>query len=554
MARFKFIFLILIAFSNITYAKQPNVIIFLVDDLGWADISLRGAPISTPNIDSIFEEGVDLQRFYATPICSPTRAALMTGRDPMKLGVSYAVIMPWMNNGIHPEEMFMPQAFQSAGYQTALVGKWHLGHSQAIFHPNQRGFDNFYGHLHTEVGYFSPFANLGGADFQRNGVTVTDEGYETFLLADEADRWIRSRDPAKPFFLYMPFIAPHSPLEAPEDYVAKYADLEDTRELTRSESIDRTRRMNPAGSARPIYAAVVDALDDAIGKVLTTLKEEGIEEETIILFSSDNGGAAYAGGGADNYPLRGGKGTTYEGGIRVIAAMKWKGKIEPGSSFESTMTVMDVFPTLAAAAEIPTLASKTLDGRNMLPQILNNKDIALKSEIYFASETPNYGEFHTTVFNDDWKLVQVITSSLYEVNIENQLFNISKDPNEENDLSAKYPSLVRDYAEKIRNWRALHPISGTRSQLVPPPGWRAPKDWSRYTIPIAELDDDSSLGFGAHAHQVLDFLLKDHGRIVYDCPQGDWQRGKCDPEYQCTYEELRNSKCTPTGPRKQHEH
>ena len=121
MARFKFIFLILIACSNIAYAKQPNVIIFLVDDLGWADISLRGAPISTPNIDSIFEEGVDLQRFYATPICSPTRAALMTGRDPMKLGVSYAVIMTWMNNGIHPEEMFMPQAFKSAGYQTCLL-------------------------------------------------------------------------------------------------------------------------------------------------------------------------------------------------------------------------------------------------------------------------------------------------------------------------------------------------------------------------------------------------------------------------------------------------
>ena len=120
---------------NLEAESKPNVIIFLVDDLGWADISLRGAPFDTPNIDSLFQEGMSLDRFYATPICSPTRAALMTGRDPMRLGVAYGVIMPWMNNGIHPDEHFMPQSFQANGYQTAIVGKWHLGHSQAIFHP-----------------------------------------------------------------------------------------------------------------------------------------------------------------------------------------------------------------------------------------------------------------------------------------------------------------------------------------------------------------------------------------------------------------------------------
>ena len=330
--------------------KRPNVIIFLVDDLGWADISLRGAPIDTPAIDSLFSEGLTLDRFYTTPICSPTRAALMTGRDPLRLGISYSVVMPWMNNGVHPDEHFMPESFKAAGYQTAMVGKWHLGHSQEIFHPNARGFDDFYGHMHTEVGYFPPFANQGGIDFQRNGKTISDEGYETFLLADEASRWIKARDKNKPFFLYMPFIAPHTPLEAPDDLVQKYKNLEDTRKLTRSVAIDRTRTLGGfLPSARPIYAAVVDGLDQAIGKVLDTLANEGIEEETIILFSSDNGGAAYAGGGADNFPLRGGKGDTYEGGIRVIAAVKWKGKLEAGKNFESIMTVMDVFPTLASA-------------------------------------------------------------------------------------------------------------------------------------------------------------------------------------------------------------
>ena len=163
---YKYLFLAILTLGIHAEDKKPNVIIFLVDDLGWADISLRGADIDTPAIDSLFSEGMTLDRFYATPICSPTRAALMTGRDPMRLGMAYGVVMPWMNNGIHPDEHFMPESFQAAGYQTAMVGKWHLGHSQETFHPNSRGFDDFYGHMHTEVGYFPPFANLGGVDFQ----------------------------------------------------------------------------------------------------------------------------------------------------------------------------------------------------------------------------------------------------------------------------------------------------------------------------------------------------------------------------------------------------
>ena len=528
---FKILFITLasLIFTTSANEKRPNVIIFLVDDLGWADISLRGAPIDTPAIDSIFSEGLTLNRFYATPICSPTRAALMTGRDPLRLGISYSVVMPWMNNGVHPDEHFMPESFKAAGYQTAIVGKWHLGHSQEIFHPNARGFENFYGHMHTEVGYFPPFANQGGIDFQRNGVTISDDGYETFLLADEASRWIKARDTKKPFFLYMPFIAPHTPLEAPADLVQKYKNLEDTRELTRSTAIDRTRKMGSVviPSARPMYAAVVDALDQAIGQVLDTLSAEDIEEETLILFSSDNGGAAYAGGGADNFPLRGGKGDTYEGGIRVIAAMKWKGKLAAGKSFDSIMTVMDVFPTLASASQVPMLNTKEIWGRDMWPAIRIGKDVKLDKEVYFASETPNYGEFHTTTFNDKWKLVQVITSSLLEINVENKLFDINSDPNEYNNLAAKYPKLVEMMANNIRKWRALHPISGVRAQLVPPPGWRAPKDWTSYTIPFEELQEDASLGFGAHAHEILDYLIKDHGRIIYDCKPGDWERGKC---------------------------
>ena len=170
----KYFFIFIFSFFSVSIFStlRPNVVIILVDDLGWADISYRGAPFNTPNIDSLFKDGVSLNRFYTTPICSPTRAALMTGRDPLKLGVAYSVIMPWMNNGIHTDEHFMPQSFKLNGYQTGMFGKWHLGHSQETFHPNQRGFDYFYGHLHTEVGYFSPFSNQGGIDFQRNGKTI----------------------------------------------------------------------------------------------------------------------------------------------------------------------------------------------------------------------------------------------------------------------------------------------------------------------------------------------------------------------------------------------
>ena len=176
-------------------------------------MGFRGGPIDTPSIDRLAAEGVELDRFYTTPICSPTRAALRAGRDPMRLVVAHVAIMPWRNNGIHPDEHFMPQSFQAAGYQTTLVGKCHLGHAQETCHPNRRGFDHFYGHLHTEeVGHCPPFSNQGGKDFQRNADSMGDQGYETYLLADEASRWIRERDKKRPFFLYVLFIPPHAPL------------------------------------------------------------------------------------------------------------------------------------------------------------------------------------------------------------------------------------------------------------------------------------------------------------------------------------------------------
>ncbi len=500
---------------------RPNVVIFLSDDLGWGDVGFHGGPIDTPALDRLAREGSEILRFYSTPICSPTRAALMTGRDPIRLGVVYATILPWLNHGIHTDEHFMSQSFQAAGYQTGIFGKWHLGHSQEIFHPNRRGFDHFYGHLHTEVGYFPPFSNLGGKDFQRNGQSIDEQGYETYLLAEEASRWIRTRNKDRPFFMYMPFIAPHTPLDAPDDLKAKYQDLKDDRQPARSPSDQKSRlaRLSGRKGLRQIYAAVVEGMDRAIAQVLDTLDREGIADNTIVLFFNDNGGqAVYGAGGADNHPLRGGKGEAFDGGIRVPAVIRWPGRIPAGQRIDQLMTVMDVFPTLAAAAGIPTGNALELDGLNLWPALSGGPVIPRKEYVIFASETPVRGSISFAALNDEWKLLLQVEENLLSVDVQSMLFRIREDPHEYQNLAQEHPRLVQKLTRKINYWRTLYPISGVRSQLVPPPGWRAPKDWAGYPVPLSELQDDTSTGMAPpNALRLLDYLHGERGRLIYNC-------------------------------------
>ena len=524
---------LLMMFVQVGFAgSQPNVIIMLADDLGWADVGYHSGDIETPSLDRLAAEGVRLDRFYTTPICSPTRAALMTGRNPIRLGVAYAVILPWDTNGIHPDEYFLPEAFLAAGYRTAMVGKWHLGHAQQTYHPNERGFEHFYGHLHTEVGYFSPFSNQGGTDFQRNGVTIDDEGYETFLLGDEASRYIRERDKDKPFFLYMPLLAPHTPLEAPDDLIEKYADIETDLPPARSQQTDGTRTMSRLmlrESARPMYAAVVDAMDQAIGQVLTTLDEEQISDETIVLFFSDNGGAAYSVGGANNAPLRGGKGETFEGGIRVVSLLRWPDQLAAGGKMESIMTVMDVFPTLMDAAGIEPGPHYPWDGRSLWPAIKDGKQQPRQDDVFFVSETPIYGQIMTTVFNEEWKLVQEIQQDQLTISVTPHLFNIKDDPNEYINLAAEHPDVVVAMSQRALEWRALYPISGTRSQLVAPPGWRAPLDWAGYPVPLSELQNEPARGMAPTKaiERILDAQHGERGRLTYGCNRPWYAAGAC---------------------------
>ena len=514
------------ATEPVSKRTRPNIVIMVADDIGYADPSFRGSEIETPNLDQLAADGMVLNRFYTAPICSPTRAALMTGRDPMRLGVAYGVILPWDSGGVHTSEHFMPESFQAAGYQTAIVGKWHLGHAQQVFHPNERGFDHFYGHLHTEVGYYPPFSILGGKDFQENGKTIDydqlgDEKYETFLLANHTSQWIEQRDKSTPFFLYLPFLAPHERLEAPQELVEKYQDIKDDRPPSRSPSDDFTKlsKLHGVKSRRPVYAAVVDAMDQAVGRVLVTLEEQGIADNTIVMFFSDNGATrVYGRGGGDNSPFRGGKAEVYEGGIRVVSILRWPNQIAAGQQLNDAMTVMDVFPTLAAAAGIKMLNNFELDGVDMTPALLQGREVE-HDTLYFSSEIPILNRFNFTAIEGDWKLVQWLDMQPMQTVVQHELFDLANDPGEYNNLADQHPGRVTRMAQQILERRALYPINGTRATIASPPGWHPPKDWASDPRPIAQLQGKAatSMAPDTKTEQRLDYMYGDRGRIIYNC-------------------------------------
>jgi arylsulfatase A-like enzyme len=427
----------------------PNIVIILADDLGSADLGFRGSEIQTPHIDRLASQGVRFGRFYSFPLCSPTRSALMTGRSPVRYGVMYEVIKSFSTYGVPPEEHFIPETFLAAGYQTAIVGKWHLGHARAHYLPNARGFEHAYGFLNGAIDYFTHVADRG-LDWHRDGRTLREEGYATDLIAAEAVRVIGGRDRGRPMFLYLPFSAPHGPLQAPERLIEKYAAI--------------------ANRGRRTYAAMVDALDQAVGRVLAALDQEGLRDNTLVLFFSDNGG--HVPSGASNAPLRGSKATAFEGGMRGPALMRWPARLRANTATPQVMTVMDVFPTLAAAAGITPANKLPLDGRNLWPEIAAGRS-APREELFFGVESR--GMFRLAVFHREWKLVREVPESGDGTNY---LFRIEDDPNETNDLAARHPDVVRDLAGRIEKWRSLHPPGGTRATDAPPPGWRAPQQWA----------------------------------------------------------------------------
>ena len=407
--------------SALADSARPNIIYILADDLGWKDVGYHGSDIKTPNIDKLAATGARLEEYYVQPMCTPTRAAFMTGRYPFRYGLQTAVIPSAGRYGLATDEFLLPQALKEAGYRTAIIGKWHLGHYQRRYWPRQRGFDYSYGPLIGEIDHFKHESH-NVSDWYRDNAPLKEAGYDTTLFGTDAVRLIGEQDTAKPLFLYLAFTAPHSPYQAPRSYLDMYKDIADP--------------------LRRAYAAQITAMDDEIGKVVNALERRKMRENTLIFFVSDNGGTRskmFAGEGEvkgelppDNGPYRDGKGSVYEGGTRVVALANWPGRIKPGIVNE-LIHVVDMYPTFTALGQAKPNQSKALDGVDVWPSISENKPSPRAEMVY------NVEPYRAGVRKGDWKLVW---TTLLPTSTE--LFDLSKDPAETTNLAGQNPEKVKE--------------------------------------------------------------------------------------------------------------
>ncbi|MBN2354592.1 arylsulfatase [candidate division KSB1 bacterium] len=449
--------------------KKPNIVILVADDLGWGDVGYHGAEFATPHIGRIVQEGVELDRFYTCPVCSPTRAGLLTGRYPIRFGLQRRTVKPWGTRGMPPEEETLPEMLESAGYKRrAIFGKWHLGRSTIKYHPLYQGFTHFIGHYGGSIDYFS-HKSMRALDWHRQLELNHDEGYSTHLIGDEAVRFIKESNDKEPFFLYVPFNAVHTPNDAPQEYLDRFSHI--------------------ANKKRQQKAAMTTAMDDNIGKILQALDEEKIADNTLVLFFSDNGGAT--GAGSTNMPLRGEKHDLFEGGIRVPAAIRWPSTIKGGRKVDVPMSYIDVLPTLQNVVGIKPDQNRILDGENVFDYIQGThtrRDWVFHS--YFAFWLPHkYSKTDPRIFTleinalhaDDWKLVR-IGPRLLEADdpikdSELYLFRINEDPYEEKNLAAENPDIVQKMLKEVVAFRRLQPKNVEPIALDPPKGWKPPETW-----------------------------------------------------------------------------
>ena len=422
-----FLFLFLAVCPTVVSAQsaatspKPHIILFVSDDMGWNEVGYHGSKIATPHIDRLAKEGVQLDRFYVHPICSPTRTALMTGRSPARFGITGAI-----GRGVVPlGEHFLPQTFQKAGYQTFMVGKWHLGERSDDYAPNARGFDHFFGFHGGGINYYTTDGSRARGWF-RNGQSVAPQGYSTDLLADEAIKLLKNRNKKKPVFLYLPFNAPHQPAQASERLLEKYRKLGFFG-----------RRVGQAGA--------IEAMDAAIGRVLATIEAEGISKETLVMFFCDNGsGGGRRGSTAlpGQLALRGGKGSVLEGGIRVPAVLRWPGVIRAGTTCSQLISAQDLFPTFAAAAGIKPANQKPFDGVNCWPAIIQNKPMK-RPPVIVAGPSGDFAVLH-----DQWKL----TWGQGQVS----LYNVKDDPTESKDVILNHPETAAKLADNLAPFSKLN--------------------------------------------------------------------------------------------------
>ncbi len=446
--------------------SKPNVLIILADDLGFNDVGYNGSIIRTPALDELASQGIVLDHFYAHPYCSPTRSALMTGDAPIRNGV----LRPFGKNSTKSlplERKIMPEYFREAGYQTYLVGKWHLGRSKRSQLPQARGFDHFYGHVTGGIGYWDK-VHGGGYDWQRNGETVREGGYATHLLSAEAQRLLTDREPGTPFFLLASFNAPHLPNEAPADTIASYSHIADLR-----------RRM---------HAAMVSELDAAVADIIDVLKRDEVLGNTIIWFLSDNGGLIRGAvpdlsfamvdrqgsplregdpkpelfidfvtlnqteGASSNEPYQRGKGSAYEGGIHVPSFVTWPGRVLTGKE-ESLITVEDVLPTLLELAGIGAEKSEGRDGVDQSAALLGEGPVKTHPFVAAGSD----GDAYVTM---PWKLIRPARG-------EPALFNLERDPTERVNLAQDLPRKVAELSLLLDQFPRGEPVTTVGGKVYP---------------------------------------------------------------------------------------
>ena len=411
--------------------RPPNVVLIFADDLGYSDTGVYGSKtIPTPHIDALAKRGVRFTDAYVTAgTCSPSRAGLMSGRYQQRFGFEFntagAAITHRESRGLDPAVITFPKVLQHTGYATGMFGKWHLG-TRSYFHPNTRGFDDFFGFLAGAHGYFPvKKEERVYSTVMRNKTHLKEPEYLTDAFARETVRFIH-KNKDKPFFAYVPFNAVHTPIEASKKY------------------LDRFPNVTP--HAQKTYNAMVSALDDAVGAIVMALKETQTESNTLVIFLNDNGGPIYT-RIQSNEPLRLGKLFLFEGGIRVPMIMSWPGVLEDDSVYQKPVSSMDIYPTLCAAAGIKLPSELQLDGVDLLPH-LNGEKKAAPHKSLFWSNGPN-----KAVRIEQWKMIQAHDHVW--------LFDLENDIAESKNLAKAKPEILKQLQAELNQWQAQ----------MKPPAW-----------------------------------------------------------------------------------
>jgi len=437
--------------------EKPNIVFILVDDMGWMDIGANGSTFyETPNIDNLASEGVRFTQAYATsPVCSPTRASILTGKNPARINLTQWIGGPGNPDYLHNlplEEVLFPELLKEAGYTNIFLGKWHLNNreGEGTFWPDKQGFDiNVAGHwrggLYITNKYFSPW-NIPNLENGPAGEYMTDR------LAQEALDFIDG-NADNPFLLYLSFYSVHAPFNAPAERVEKYIDKKNKLALTDDERFGQEEIAGKSFRFRktqdhPTYAAMVGSMDMAVGKVLDKLKKKGLDDNTIVIFFSDNGGLSTSEGTPTaNTPLRTGKGWLYEGGIREPAIIRWPGEIKPGTVSDAVITCMDFYPTILEMAGLPLRPDLHRDGQSLVP-LLRNEVAKVHNTTYFhyPHRSNQKGGPSGAIREGDYKLIVFFDDNRLE------LYNIREDIGEKNNLADDLPQLRNNLLKKLHEW------------------------------------------------------------------------------------------------------